>query len=52
MPFAASPYLHCDEASQMEMPLHHGKPSQKVFTLGAKVWKFPSQECEPKNKRQ
>lgn len=26
-------HLHCDEASQLEMSLHHVKPSQKVFTL-------------------
>lgn len=44
---AASSHLHCDQAGQLEMPLHHGEAAQEVSTLGAKVWEFPGQDREP-----
>lgn len=47
VPCSASTYLYRDQASQLEMPLHHGEPTQEVSTLGAKVWEFPGQKCQP-----
>lgn len=46
-PCSASSYLYRDQAGQLEMPLHHGEPAQEVSTLGAKVWEFPGQKCQP-----
>lgn len=47
VPFCATTYLDRDQAGQVEMPLHHDKAAQEVFTLGAKVWKFPGQKYHP-----
>lgn len=42
----ASPYLHRDEASQLQMSLHHGETSKKISALWAEVGKLPSQESK------
>lgn len=47
VPCCATTYLDRDQAGQLEMPLHHGKAAQEVFTLGAKVWEFPGQKYHP-----
>lgn len=44
---AASPHLHCDQAGQLQVALHHGEAAQEVPALGAKVWEFPGQDGEP-----
>lgn len=45
-------YLYRDEASQLQMSLHHGETSKKVSALWGEVGKLPSQESKSKKKKQ
>lgn len=45
-------YLHDDEAGKLQVSLHHGESSQKVFTLGDKVGEFPRYKSNSEAQRQ